>query len=226
MNYSHFVGLDVGKKTFDASLMSADEKELSHKSFDNTPTGIQSLLDWIAGYHLSLSKLLFCAENMGSYVTELSVSSVSMGFSLALVCPLTIKKSIGLQRGKNDRIDAKRIANYAVLHYRKLELYKLPDKDLVRLRGWIIIRDNLVKQKVSSIKLLETFSWMAKLADVTESISFLEEQLKSIKRKNPGGGRGYGATNSRQYIALHKLLAIKKYKRNRNYQCHCITVCY
>lgn len=46
------------------------------------------------------------------------------------------------------------------------------------------------------------------------------------KRKNPGGGRGYGATNSRQYIALHKLLAIKKYKRNRNYQCHCITVCY
>ena len=183
MNYSHFVGLDVGKKTFDASLMSVDEKELSHKSFDNTPEGIQSLLDWIAGYHLSLSKLLFCAENMGSYVTELSVSSVSMGFSLALVCPLTIKKSIGLQRGKNDRIDAKRIANYAALHYRKLKLYKLPDKDLVRLRGWIIIRDNLVKQKVSSIKLLETFSQMAKLANVTEAISFLEEQLKSIKEK-------------------------------------------
>lgn len=40
MNYSHFVGLDVGKKTFDASLISADEKELSHKSFDNTPEGI------------------------------------------------------------------------------------------------------------------------------------------------------------------------------------------
>lgn len=65
MNYSHFVGLDVGKKTFDASLMSADEKELSQKSFDNIPEGIQSLLDWIAGYHLSLSKLLFCAEKYG-----------------------------------------------------------------------------------------------------------------------------------------------------------------
>ena len=44
MNYSQFVGLDVGKKTFDASLMSADEKELSQKSFDNIPEGIQSLL--------------------------------------------------------------------------------------------------------------------------------------------------------------------------------------
>jgi len=90
MNYCHFTNLDV-EKTFDASLISADEKELSHKSFDNTSEGIQSLLDWIADYHLSLSKLLFCAENMGSYVTELSVSSASMGFSLALVCPLTIK---------------------------------------------------------------------------------------------------------------------------------------
>ena len=56
------------------------------------------------------------------------------------------------------RIDIKRIANYALLHYRKLKLYKLPDKNFVRLRGWIIVRDNLVKQKVSSIKLLGTFS--------------------------------------------------------------------
>ena len=89
--------------------MSTDEKELAHKSFDNTPGGIQSLSAWIADYQLSLSEVLFCAENMGNYVTELSVSSVSMGFSLALVCPLTIKKSIGLQQ---------RIANYAVLYYK------------------------------------------------------------------------------------------------------------
>jgi transposase len=67
-----------------------------------------------------------------------------MGFSLALVCPLTIKKSIGLQRGKNDRIDAKRIANYAVLHYRKLKLYKLPDKELVKLRGGIGVINTIV----------------------------------------------------------------------------------
>ena len=70
--------------------------------------------------------------------------TVSMGFSLALVCPLTIKKSIGLQRGKNDRIDAKRIANYAVLHYRKLKLYKLPDKELVKLRGGIGVINTIV----------------------------------------------------------------------------------
>ena len=211
MNYSHFVGLDVGKKTFDASLMSADEKELSHKSFDNTPTGIQSLLDWIAGYHLSLSKLLFCAENMGSYVTELSVSSVSMGFSLALVCPLTIKKSIGLQRGKNDRIDAKRIANYAVLHYRKLELYKLPDKDLVRLRGWIIIRDNLVKQKVSSIKFMEVEEDMEQLIAASTSLYTNYLLLRSIK--------GIGIINA--IVLLCVTDNFQRFDNPRKFACYC-----
>ncbi len=183
MNYSHFVGLDVGKKTFDASLMSCHEKELSHKSFANTPDGISDLLEWVCSKGLSLKEVLFCAENMGTYVTELSLGSVEQSFSLALVCPLTIKKSIGLQRGKNDRIDARRIAYYAALHSRKLKLYELPDKDLIRLRTWIIIRDNLVKQKVAVLKLRETTVNNAKLADVGSSIHFLDEQLTELKSK-------------------------------------------
>jgi transposase len=183
MNYSYFVGLDVGKKTFDASLMCPDEKELGHKSFSNTSDGIKALLEWVSSYDLSLKSTLFCAENMGNYVTELSIASITLSFDLTLACPLSIKKSIGLQRGKNDRIDAKRIAFYATLHHRKLKLYQLPDEDLIKLRTWVIIRDNLVKEKVSLIKLQETALNTAKLGDVTVSIDFLEEQLIYVKGK-------------------------------------------
>ena len=87
----------------------------------------------------------------------------------------------------------------------------MPDKDLVRLRGWIIIRDNLVKQKVSSIKLLETFSWMAKLDDVTESISFLEEQLKSIK--------GIGIINA--IVLLCVTDNFQRFDNPRKFACYC-----
>lgn len=180
MNYSHFVGLDVGKKTFDASLMSLEEKELTHKTFINTPEGICGLLDWISSY-VPLESTLFCAENMGSYVTDLSLASITHSFDLALVCPLAIKKSIGLQRGKNDRIDARRIAGYAVLHHRKLKLYQIPDKDLTLLRSWLIIRDNLVKEKVSILKLQETIFHTAKLTDVSEPVELLQERLRYIK---------------------------------------------
>lgn len=183
MNYSYFVGLDVGKKTFDASLMSLEEKELAHRSFSNTSDGINELLEWVISKGSSLKCTLFCAENMGNYVTELSVNSITKSFDLALVCPLTIKKSNGLQRGKNDRIDARRIADYAALHHRKLKLYELPDKDLICLRTWIIIRDNLVKEKVSVIKLQETISHTAKLADVSQQAAFLNERLCNIKEK-------------------------------------------
>ncbi|MCD7978234.1 MAG: IS110 family transposase [Tannerellaceae bacterium] len=182
MNYSYFVGLDIGKKTFDASLMSLEEKEIGHKQFSNTEEGIKELLSWVSSYNLSPRNLLFCAENMGSYVTELSLCSVELGFNLALACPLSIK-SMGLQRGKNDRIDAKRIAAYAAVHHRKLGLYHLPDKELVQLRAWIIIRDNLVKQKVAVIKLQETLSSTAKLADMSSSEVFLKEHLDSLKEK-------------------------------------------
>jgi transposase len=120
---------------------------------------------------------------MGSYVAGLSLASVEKAFDLALACPLSIKKSGGLQRGKNDRIDAKRIAHYAALHYRKLQLYHLPEQELIQLRGWIIIRDNLVKQKVSLGQLLETLSSTAKLADMTACATFLEENFRELKMK-------------------------------------------
>lgn len=181
MNYFCFVGLDVGKKTFDASLMSLEEKELAYRSFDNTSDGIDELLRWVSSKGLLVKHTLFCAENMGNYVTDLSVSSITKSFDLALVCPLTIKRSIGLQRGKNDRIDARRIAGYAVLHHRKLKLYELPNEDLLHLRTWMIIRDSLVKEKVSVIKLQETTSQTSKLTDVSTQSTFLDERLCNIK---------------------------------------------
>ena len=160
------------------------EEELSHHAFPNTPGGIEDLFHWINANGVSPSTALFCAENMGSSVLGLCLASYQYHIPLALECPLTIKKSIGLQRGKNDRIDARRIARCAALHYRKLRLYELPDKDLVKLRNWLIIRDNLVKQKVSSLKLLELTTATSGMADLRISMTFLENQISQIKEKS------------------------------------------
>lgn len=91
MNYSYFVGLDVGKKSFDASLMSSDEEELGHRRFANSESGIHSLLDWVSSRVTTLDRALFCAENMGSYVTSLCLCSQQLGFSLALECPWPLR---------------------------------------------------------------------------------------------------------------------------------------
>ena len=77
---------------------------------------------------------------MGCYVHLLSVSSQEKQFNLALACPLSIKKSLGLQRGKNDRIDARRIAEYSYVHQRQLKTFQLPDDDLVNVRDMLNLR--------------------------------------------------------------------------------------
>ena len=41
MNYSHFVGIDVSKLTFDASILDSEEHELGHGKFKNSISGIQ-----------------------------------------------------------------------------------------------------------------------------------------------------------------------------------------
>ena len=45
MNYSHFIGIDVSKLTFDASILDPEENELAHRKFKNNPSGIQEMID-------------------------------------------------------------------------------------------------------------------------------------------------------------------------------------
>ena len=64
MNYSHFVGIDVSKLTFDASILDSEENELAHRKFRNSLSGIQEMLDWAMSFQADISSTLFCAEKI------------------------------------------------------------------------------------------------------------------------------------------------------------------
>lgn len=166
--------------------------------FKNSPSGIQEMLDWAKSFRADISSALFCAENMGCYVHLLSVSSQEKQFNLALACPLSIKKSLGLQRGKNDRIDARRIAEYAYVHQRQLKTFQLPDDDLVNVRDMLNLRGVFVKYKVSVTKLIETAEYhyteegespclstlKAELEEITAKIKHIEKEISEIMSAN------------------------------------------
>ena len=242
MNYSYFVGIDLGKKTFDASLISREEKEVSHCRFDNTKDGITKMLSWISNNKVDFREVLFCAENMGNYCYDLALSSQMHSFSLSLACPLSIKRSIGIQRGKNDRIDSRRIATYALLHQRKLSTYVLPDQLLVELKGLLIIREQLVKQKVSFQKLLETISGFGKIANTNMQQEFLnaevaqvkvkikniEKQMQELVEKDQSIHQNFKLLTSITGIALINAVVLitstenfSKFENNRKFACYC-----
>jgi transposase len=69
--------------------------------------------------------------------------------SIWIESALQIKRSIGIQHGKNDRIDALRIASYALDFQRKAKLWKPKPKSLERLGLLISHRDRVVKNLLS-----------------------------------------------------------------------------
>ncbi|OAV66193.1 Transposase IS116/IS110/IS902 family protein [Bacteroidales bacterium Barb6XT] len=59
------------------------------------------------------SDVLVCAECTGQYIWPLCCVCKDLGIDLRLENPAQIKHSSGVQRGKNDRLDARKIAAYA-----------------------------------------------------------------------------------------------------------------
>jgi len=180
MNYFYFVGIDVAKLSFYATILNFEEKEIAYSQFDNNDKGIKKMLKWVISFKIKLTETLFCAENMGIYVSEIACLSVEKNFPLALACPLMIKKSIGITRGKNDKIDSHRIASFVLHHHRKLKLYTPCSDAVLQLKGWLIVRENLVKQKVSNALIINTFK-SDKSFNASEQIKLLNKILITIK---------------------------------------------
>ena len=63
--------------------------------------------------------------------------------------PLDLSRSIGMVRGKNDKTDAKRIANHLSLHLTVLTPSKLPEKHNTMLKALFAKRKKLVEQRAA-----------------------------------------------------------------------------
>jgi transposase len=109
-NFDETLGIDLSKKTLDAHLYLAGE----HAQFENNPKGFRALLLWaVKTGGIKCENLLICFEHTGLYGMALAAYLERRDISFAMVPALEIKRSLGMVRGKNDRIDAKRIAQYA-----------------------------------------------------------------------------------------------------------------
>jgi transposase len=74
---------------------------------------------------------------------------VKQGCKVWIEMPVNIIRSLGLQRGKNDRVDAQRIALYAYKNRDDIKLWK-PQRDMVlKLRDLLALRERLITAQKS-----------------------------------------------------------------------------
>jgi len=150
MDFKFFVGIDVAKLTIDVALFTKGDKNYLHQAFPNDKKGFAELFKWIRQVNTEPTRhLVVCLEHTGIYSLPLCIFLQHKGFSYCLQPALQIKRSMGIKRGKNDRIDAQMIARYAYLHREELLMSTLPSKTLLRLKSLLSYRERLVKCKVA-----------------------------------------------------------------------------
>jgi transposase len=79
----------------------------------------------------------------------LSVFLDSHNIAFAMVPALEIKKSLGITRGKSDKVDAQRIALYAVEKGDRLKPTILPGEIITRIRDLLSLREKLIKHRTA-----------------------------------------------------------------------------
>jgi transposase len=144
--FTNFVGIDVSKSKFDLALIKDQGKSnVTQGVFDNTQKGIKSMRKFLEKeHHVELSETIFCMEFTGVYCRPLTSFFVDHQCNVWVEMPVNIIRSLGLQRGKNDRIDAHRIALYAYKNRDDVKLWKPQREVIIKLRDLLALRERLI----------------------------------------------------------------------------------
>ena len=146
MEKVHYIGVDISKKTIDVAIYEKlkTAKNALHEEFTNSPDGFKDLKRWLRSKGVVLSKSLFCMEATGNYTYELCLYLEERGIAYSVQSPLHLKRSFGLTHGKNDKVDAHRIAYYAYLHREDIKLSRLASGTIRKLKSLMAERKSLV----------------------------------------------------------------------------------
>jgi len=144
MKTKEIIGIDVSKLLIDACIHT---KQIVFQ-FENSNEGFKKMMQWISSNTPFLSQeMMFVFENTGMYSHQLSLFLTKEKQSFFVASGLEIKRSIGIARGKDDQIDAKRIALYGYRLKEELNPSKLPENRILRLKSLLSLRTKLNKQR-------------------------------------------------------------------------------
>ena len=178
MNYSFFIGMDISKLWFDVALLStATPRTTQQQQFDNTLQGFEQMLQWLIAQGVSsFDQVFFCLEHTGVYSIPLSRFLSEQKLAYTLVAGNEIKQSSGITRGKNDQVDAKRIAQYAYKNRDFIRIHTLPLDAIRQLKAMLAYRERLLKAKQAlqvAAKELKAFE----TSQVVDSIATQSQQM-------------------------------------------------
>lgn len=191
------IGIDVSKATLDVALR--DERGIAiEKQVKNSPAALRGLLRAWTRRGLCEKSTLICLEPTGHYSLGVIKTLLDMGQPTWMAHPNDIRLSIGMQRGKSDKVDARRIAEYAHRYADKARLITPAYMDFAELKSLLALRERLVKQRSGhraqmkdnvlclgkSIKALVKSELERQLKALEKSLQMLEKAISALIAAN------------------------------------------
>jgi transposase len=240
MTVPHIIGADLSKKSIDF----ANYQSGMHVKLENNVQGFKELIKWINQLQINKNELLIVMEHTGLYSYLFERFLLKHQISFAKVSALAIKRSLGLVRGKTDRKDAYRIAQYGFEKMSQLAVCKPAGKTLERLQMLHSVRERLVRNKAAlitavkeyqhSIGLKETdlliASQLSVISMLDRQIGKLEKEIESLVNQEQSIKNNYDLLQSIKGVG--KVLALTtiiktanftKFSNARKFACFCGT---
>jgi transposase len=188
VKFIHFAGIDVSKKWIDVCVLINGEKSVVHSErFDQNKQGFAELRKWLTKIcSKQTDQLLICVENTGLYDDALLYFLTEKGFTVCLENAAKIKASIRDRRAKNDQLDARHIAIYALRHADELEVWQKPRVVVDQLRQLLAARATLLGHLTSinqAQKEIEGFNWakLKKTKNYNAGTKGLQKDIEQIE---------------------------------------------
>lgn len=211
MEKKWFVGIDISKKTLDVVIYNSNKKHSdadTYRRVSNDSQGYREILSWFKSLRMRHSRTVIGMENTGAYGFELRLFLESAGIDYCAFMPLSLKHSLGLVRGKNDKVDAERISYYTWLHRDALVYSRLSGSAILRLRELFSERKRFVKQRAEYKSMLTEMKGKSQtptsmraekmMHTLDAEIDAVEKEMQEVVEKEPSLQKNY-----------HLLLSIK-----------------
>ena len=234
------VGADLSKKTVDFLL----HELKAFLKVDNNNSGFNDLLKWFHQHSVDPSEVMIVMEHTGLYSYQLEQFLHQHGISFTKVSALAIKRSLGLVRGKSDKIDARRIARYAFEKKDCLTADQPVSENLKTLQLLHSTRERLVKTRASYTTAVneEREAYQLKQTDIIiaaqlkviksldQQIQKLEDEIQAIVQTNQEINKNYNLLQSLKgvgpVVALATIIKTGNFIRftnPRKFACFCGT---
>jgi len=143
--FKNFIGVDISKNTLDICLLT-NYGQLIYLKWENDKSILKEQLQKLyKEYHLEINTTLICAEATGHFGNKLIDVCEELNNNLWIESAYSIIHSQGLKRGKNDKVDAQRIAEYAKRFTDKVNLHSTTNQNVKLLERLNSERELIVK---------------------------------------------------------------------------------